>query len=137
VDARGIQDLSLVNPITVPRPTLEKYKYPMPGEDAVRRMELYVCERGSHKLVRIQPRWKDEVYSNIHWGKTNDELRFVRRDRLVRHAEFCSANVHTGETKCLILESYENGDVNVQPVQYIEDSNEMIWWSERSGWAHF
>jgi dipeptidyl aminopeptidase/acylaminoacyl peptidase len=137
VDARGIQDLYLVNAITLPRPTLEKFKYPMPGEDAVRRMELFVCERDSHKLVRIQPKWKDEVYSDIHWGKTTDELRFVRRDRLVRHAELCSANVHTGETKCLVLESYESGDVNVRPVQYIEDTSEMIWWSERSGWGHF
>jgi dipeptidyl aminopeptidase/acylaminoacyl peptidase len=49
----------------------------------------------------------------------------------------CTANVHTGETKCLLLEGYENADVNVRPVQYIDESNEMIWWSERSGWAHF
>src|SRR5262249_34385455 len=58
-------------------------------------------------------------------------------DRLVRHAEFCSSNVRTGETKCLILEGYENADVSVQPVQYIDESNEMLWWSERSGWGHF
>jgi dipeptidyl aminopeptidase/acylaminoacyl peptidase len=137
VDARGIQDLYLVNAIALPRPTLEKYKYPMPGEEAARRMELFVCERASPRLIRVKPKWKDEVYSNIHWGKTADELRFVRRDRLVRHAELCSANVHTGETKCLLLEGYENADVSVQPVSYLEDSDEMIWWSERSGWGHF
>jgi dipeptidyl aminopeptidase/acylaminoacyl peptidase len=137
VDARGIQDLYLVNSIAMPRPTLEKYKYPMPGEDAVRRMELFVCDRSAHKLIHIQPKWKDEVYSNIHWGKTTDELRFVRRDRLARHAEFCTANVRTGETKCLVLEGYENADINLQPVTYIEESDEMIWWSERSGWGHF
>jgi dipeptidyl aminopeptidase/acylaminoacyl peptidase len=137
VDARGVQELYLVNPITLPRPTLEKYKYPMPGEEAARRMELFVCDRTSRKLVRIAPKWKDEVYSNIHWGKTTDEVRFVRRDRLVRHAELCTANVHTGETKCLVLEGYENADVRMQPVHYIDESNEMIWWSERSGWGHF
>jgi dipeptidyl aminopeptidase/acylaminoacyl peptidase len=137
VDARGVQDLYLVNSIALPRPTLEKYKYPMPGEEAARRMELFVCERPGRKLIRIPPKWRDEVYSNIHWGKTSDELRFVRRDRLVRHAEFCSANVRTGESKCLILEGYENADVSVQPVQYIDESNEMLWWSERSGWGHF
>jgi dipeptidyl aminopeptidase/acylaminoacyl peptidase len=137
VDARGVQDLYLVNAITLPRPTLEKYKYPMPGEAAARRMELFVCQRATGKLIRIPSKWKDEVFSNIHWGKNSDELRFVRRDRLVRHAEFCSANVRTGETKCLLLEGYENADVSVQPAQYIEESNEMIWWSERSGWAHY
>jgi hypothetical protein len=64
VDARGIQDLYLVNSITLPRPTLEKYKYPMPGEEAARRMELFVCDRAGRKLTRIQPkpgfpRWLD------------------------------------------------------------------------------
>ncbi len=137
VDARGIQDLYLVNSIATPRPTLEKYKYPMPGEDAVRRMELFVCERANHKLVRIQPKWRDEVYSDMEWNKANDELRFIRRDRLFRHAELCSANVHSGETKCLVLEGYENADISVQPPQYIDESNEMIWWSERSGWGHY
>ena len=39
--------------------------------------------------------------------------------------------------RCLLLEGYENADVNVRPVQYIDESNEMIWWSERSGWGHF
>src|SRR5262249_33308070 len=34
-DSRGVQDLFLVNSLSTPRPTLEKYKYPMPGEDAI------------------------------------------------------------------------------------------------------
>src|SRR5262249_5633866 len=24
-----------------------------------------------------------------------------------------------------------------QPVRYVEESDEMVWWSERSGWGHF
>jgi dipeptidyl aminopeptidase/acylaminoacyl peptidase len=137
IDARGVQELFLVNSIALPRPALEKYKYPMPGEEAARKMELFVCDRASRKLIRVKPRWKDEVYSNIHWGKTSEELRFVRRDRLVRHGEFCTVNVRTGETKCLVLEGFENADLNFQPAYYLDDSNEMIWWSERSGWGHF
>ncbi len=137
VDARGVQELFVIDSLASPRPTLEKYKYPVPGEDAVRKMELFVCNRDSQKLIRIKPKWKDEAYSNIHWGKTSDELRFVRRDRLWRHVELCSANVRTGETKCLILEGFENANITVQPVQYVEGTEEMIWWSERSGWGHF
>jgi dipeptidyl aminopeptidase/acylaminoacyl peptidase len=137
IDARGVQDLFLINSLATPRPTLEKYKYPMPGEEAARKMELFVCERATRKLIRVKPKWKDEAYSNIHWGKTSDELRFVRRDRLWRHAELCTVNVHTGETKCLILEGFEGANVTLLPVQYVEDTDEMIWWSERSGWGHF
>jgi dipeptidyl aminopeptidase/acylaminoacyl peptidase len=88
-------------------------------------------------LSRIPPRWKDEAYTNIHWGKTADELRFVRRDRLWRHAELCSADVHTGKTRCLILEGFENANIDSQPVEYVQETDEMIWWSERSGWGHY
>ncbi len=137
VDARGVQELFLVNSLATPRPTLEKYKYPMPGEEAVRKMELFVCDRSAQKLIQIKPKWKDESYSNLHWGKTSDELRFVRRDRLQRHMEFCTVNVRTGETKCLILEGFENANIAYQPASYIEETDEMIWWSERSGWGHF
>jgi dipeptidyl-peptidase 4 len=137
VDTRGVQELFLVNSLATPRPTLEKYKYPMPGEEAARRMELFVGDRSTQKLIRIKPKWKDEAYTNIHWGKASNELRFLRRDRLWRHAEFCTVNVRTGETKCLILEGFENANITFQPIQYLDETDEMIWWSERSGWGHF
>jgi dipeptidyl aminopeptidase/acylaminoacyl peptidase len=137
VDTRGVQDLFLVNAIALPRPQLEMYRYPLPGEDAVRRNELFVGDRTSKKLIRVKPKWKDEAYMNIHWGKTSDELRFVRRDRLWRNAEFCSVNVKTGEAKCLILEGFENGPITLEAARYIDETDEMIWWSERSGWGHF
>jgi dipeptidyl aminopeptidase/acylaminoacyl peptidase len=137
IDTRGVQELFLVNSLATPRPKLEKYKYPMPGEEAARKMELFVCDRATQKLLRVKPKWKDEAYSNMHWGKTSDELRFFRRDRLWRHSEFCTANVRTGETKCLILEGFENANVTFQPAHYLDDTDEMIWWSERSGWGHF
>ncbi len=137
VDTRGVQELFLVNSLAEPRPTLEKYKYPMPGEEAARKMELFVGDRGEKKLLRIKPKWKDESYTNLHWGKSSDELRFVRRDRLWRNAELCTVNVKTGELKCLILEGFENANLTLQPVSYIEETDEMIWWSERSGWGHF
>ncbi|MCI0464097.1 MAG: DPP IV N-terminal domain-containing protein [Gemmataceae bacterium] len=136
-DSRGIPELFLVNPVAQPRPALVKYKYSMPGEEKVRRTELYVYHRSSNKLVRVEPRWKDESYLDIHWGKTSDELRFTRRDRLHRNAEFCSYNLLTGECKCLILDGFENANVVTRPVKYLDESDEMIWWSERSGWGHF
>ncbi|HEY7328654.1 MAG TPA: DPP IV N-terminal domain-containing protein [Gemmataceae bacterium] len=136
-DSRGVQDLFLVNPLTMPRPTLEKYKYPMPGEDAARRMELFVGDRTAKKLIHVKPKWKDESYTDLHWGKTSGELRFLRRDRLQRNVEFCTVNTKTGETKCLIVEGFENANINFQPAYYLEETDEMIWWSERSGWGHF
>lgn len=136
-DSRGIKDLYLVNALAQPRPTLEKYPYPMPGEESVRKSELFYCDAAAKKLVRVKPKWAYELYSNIHWNKTGDELRFVRRDRPQRHLELCSLNTKTGEEKCLLAEGFDAAFLDFKPLQYVDETDEMIWWSERTGWAHF
>jgi dipeptidyl aminopeptidase/acylaminoacyl peptidase len=136
-DARGVAELYLVNSVAQPRPTLMKYKYSMPGEEKIRRGELHVYHHDTRKLVRVEPKWKDEAYTDIHWGKTCDELRFTRRDRLHRNAELCSYNLRTGECRCLIVEGFANANVVTQALRYLDESDEAIWWSERSGWGHF
>lgn len=137
VDSRNVKELYLVSSLASPRPTLEKYKYPMPGEEAIRRAEVFYCLPAEKKLVRVEPKWKDENFGNLHWGKTAEDLRFVRTDRLRRHLEFCSLNVLKGQCTCLVSEGFENASVEQQPAHYLDETNEMIWWSERSGWGHF
>ena len=136
-DTRGIKDLYLVDSLAAPRPKLEQYKYPMPGEDAVRKSELHYCDVEKKTLTKIAPKWKDERYSDIRWDKTPGELRFIRRDRLQRNLEVCSFDVFTGRCKCLFGEGFEAAFLDMQPPRYLEESDEMIWWSERSGWGHF
>src|SRR5205823_627623 len=119
------------------RPALMKYKYAMPGEENIRKSELHVFHRDRNTLVQLERRWKDEQYSDLHWGKGSDELRFVRGNRLLRSVEFCALDIAKGESKCLILESFENSNIVAKPVKYLEESDEMLWWSERSGWGHF
>lgn len=137
VDSRNVKELYLVSSLSSPRPTLEKYKYPMPGEEAVRRAEVYYCLPADKKLVRVEPKWKDESFNNLHWGKTAEDLRFVRMDRLRRHLEFCSLDVLKGKSTCLVSEGFENASVEQQPAHYLDETSEMIWWSERSGWGQF
>jgi dipeptidyl-peptidase-4 len=136
-DARGVKELFLVNSIAEPRPALMKYKYAMPGEEHIRKTELYVFHTDKKKLTRVPAKWKDEAYSDLHWAKEPGELRFVRRDRLHRNVEFCTLNTATCECKCLFLEGFENSSIVTQPIKYLDETNEMIWWSERTGWGHF
>jgi dipeptidyl-peptidase-4 len=136
-DSRGIKELFLVDNVANPRPTLKRYTYPMPGDENIRKTELYVYNPAKKKLIRIEPKWKDESYTDLQWGKASDELRFIRHDRLHRNADFCSVNTETGACTCLILEGFENANLVTQPMKYLDESSEMIWWSERSNWGHF
>jgi dipeptidyl-peptidase-4 len=136
-DSRGVKDLFVINSLAEPRPTLEKYKYPMPGEEETRKSELYVYNVEKKAMTLVAPKWKDESYTQLHWGKAANDLRFIRRDRLVRHLEFCTMDVLAGSTKCLITEGFENATLDFKPARYLDETNEMIWWSERTGWGHF
>ncbi|HEV3436396.1 MAG TPA: DPP IV N-terminal domain-containing protein [Gemmata sp.] len=136
-DSRGIKELYLVDSIAAPRPKLEQYKYPIPGEETVRKSELYYCNAEKKTLTKITPKWKDERYSDIRWGKSEGELRFIRRDRLQRNLEVCSLDVFAGTCKCLFTEAFEASFLDFQTPRYIEESDEFLWWSERSGWGHF
>ncbi len=136
-DARGVKDLFVINSLATPRPTLEKYKYPMPGEEETRKTELYVYNAEKKALTLVAPKWKDESYSQLQWGKDATDLRFIRRDRLVRHLEFCTMDSLTGASKCLITEGFENATLDFKPARSLDETSEMIWWSERSGWGHF
>lgn len=135
-DQRGVAELFLVDSLGQPRPTLRKYKYPMPGEDKVRRSELIVLAKNGKKLIPIKPKWKDESYSDVRW-MPNGELRVLRRDRLRRNVEYGAVDPKTGDFKVLFKDGVKNANLNTQSIRYLDKRNEFIWWSERSGWGHY
>lgn len=136
-DGRGVQELFVINSLANPRPKLEKYPYAMPGEDGIRKSELHVGSYASKVLARVRPKWRDETYHDLHWGKKPSELRFIRIDRLRRNLEFCAVDAGTNECKVLLSEGFEQAPISHTPPRYLDESNEMIWWSERTGWGHF
>lgn len=137
-DSRGVGELFLVDSLAQPRPSLQQYDYPMPGEDAVRKTELwYGAPSAAAPLQRLAPKWKDESYTDVHFLEDGHELRFLRRDRLVRNAELCALDPLTGKVRVLIAEQTADANLITQPVRYVKGKGRMIWWSERSGWGHY
>ncbi|MEE2883161.1 MAG: prolyl oligopeptidase family serine peptidase [Planctomycetota bacterium] len=153
-DSRGVGELFLVNSLSEPRPTLEKYRYSLPGEEKVGASELHIFDRNRKELFQMASKWKDEGYQSLHWPRipyhdpedestepdvegSGDELRFIRRDRLLRNIELCSLDTRTGDSAVLIEEGFEGANIAPKSIRYLKKRNEMIWWSERSGWGHY
>ena len=134
-DSRGVEDLFLVDSIAQPRPKLQTYTYPMPGEDKIRRSELSVFSRETGTMVTLPPKWKDESYLDTRWWE--GKLRVLRRDRTMRQLEYCELDPHTNEVKVLFSEKSKRGSIETQSIRYLEERKEMVWWSQRSGWGHF
>jgi dipeptidyl-peptidase-4 len=153
-DDRKVKDLWVIDSVANPRPTLETYKYHMPGEEEAPQLEILIfdmdskdklkakAERFKDQMVRIMTArypvsTRDDDYRPPLWlSETPDKLYFSRTSRDLKRIDICFADTATGEVKVLIEERL-NTYVETHPLGFIANGKELIHWSERDGWAHF
>ena len=152
-DSRHINDLWVINTTSNKRPTLETYKYHMPGEDEYYKTELYVFDIPSKSNIKVQldtvkqqsiqvyraPRLKssyDDDFSPSLLLSKKGKIYYstISRDR--KKLDICVADINTGETKVLIEERF-NTYIESRPLVLFNNETEMLHWAERSGWAHY
>ena len=153
-DERKVADLWVINALAAPRPTLETYRYAMPGEENISQREILIFDRETKKIVKVKAekfkdqslfvstdrmksidREKEKVYSQ--WlSDTPDKLYFMRQSRDLHKLDVCVANTETGDVKVLIEERL-NTYIESQPLRIINNGKEIIFWSERDGWGHY
>lgn len=153
-DDRKVKDLWVINSIADPRPTLETYKYHMPGEKEAPQLEILIFDMDSKDKIKVKAeRFKDQTlrimtarypvstrdddYRPPLWlSETPDKLYFSRTSRDLKRIDICFADTATGEVKVLIEERL-NTYVETRPLGFIANGKELVHWSERDGWAHF
>jgi len=153
-DERKVADLWVINSLSNPRPTLETYRYAMPGEENIPQVELLVFDLETKKFTKVKAdrfkdqslfvstdrmksidREKEKVYSQ--WlSDTSDKLYFTRQSRDLHKLDVCLANTESGEVKVLIEERL-NTYIETEPLRIVNNGKEIIFWSERDGWGHF
>ena len=153
VDNTKVKDLWVINSIADPRPTLETYKYWMPGEKEAPVDHLYVFETNgyTHKEINVSlykdqdvSIWdktrnintRDDEFKPTIWLGTNDKMYIARTSRDLKKIDQCVVDVNTGAVKTLIEESL-NTSIEIKKPGLINKGKEIIEWSERDGWGHF
>ncbi|MGM0546796.1 MAG: DPP IV N-terminal domain-containing protein [Bacteroidota bacterium] len=149
-DQRDVEELWVINSLT-DRPELETYKYPMPGEENVPQDEIWVFKADTLddtegvKLDTDKEEWTDEViggaYFNnggVYTGMGSDHLYMLRRNREWNNIDVLKSNTETGETEVLFSEeSNPYFNVMLANLAIINEGEEYIWWSERTGWGQY
>jgi dipeptidyl aminopeptidase/acylaminoacyl peptidase len=156
-DYREVKELFVINSVANPRPTLEKYKYHMPGEKEAPQYELHVFDFPSKAQKKIEvdtfkdqtldllrkPRLKSDRDNDFNpplWlADNNEEIYFTRQSRDQKRFDVCKANFETGEVTVLVEERQEPyvERYGGEDIRLVNDGQEIIQWSERDGWAHF
>jgi dipeptidyl-peptidase-4 len=153
-DSRKVKDLWVVNSIANPRPTLETYKYHMPGEKEAPQAEILIFDLEKKDKLKVNAeRFKDQTlyimtaqypvntrdddYRAPLWlSETPDKLYFSRTSRDLKRIDTCYVDTATGEVTNLIEERL-NTYVETRRLGFIANGKELVHWSERDGWAHF
>lgn len=142
-DKRKVSDLWVINSLKK-RPELETYKYPMPGEEDIYIDEILVFDANTQKSVRLDTdKWEDQSLGGAYFNKggifetyKSDFLYILRRDRTWSKIDVLKANTTTGEVEILFSEeSKPYFNTRYANLSIINDGEEYIWWSERTGWG--
>jgi len=152
-DSRKVKDLWVVNNITAGRPTLETYKYQMPGEPDAPIDELLLFNFASKTFKKLNIAafkdqsvsvWgapplnkdRDNEFRPSIWLGNNSKIYLSRTSRDLKRVDVCTVDINTDVVTPVIDERF-NTYVEINRPGLVNDGKEIIHWSERDGWAHF
>lgn len=138
-DARKVNDMWVVDVLAQPRPKLETYKYEMAGDKHVIQHRLIIGDADSRQVREIDiNRWPDQYVDVVYCSNDGKRLYLQRYKRTWDEADICMVNVETGEVKSLIHEKNKPYlDYQMRSITFLNDGNEILFRSERSGWGHY
>lgn len=152
-DERKVKDLWVINNIAEPRPTLETYKYHMPGEKDAPEDHIMLFNMQTKTKKEILAKhfkdqdiaiWsannkqstRDDDWRPTIWLGTNNNFYFTRTSRDLKKIDICKADI-LRDTLTVLIEERLNTYVEVRKLGLVNNGDELIQWSERDGWAHF
>ena len=150
-DGRGVGEMHMVS-TNVGHPNLESWKYPLPGDSLIFRIHRLVINCESGKIMRLQmppDMHRSSVTDHIalrggrladaEWSDDGRFLSFVSNSRDHKEAILRIADIETGEVWDVLEEReetfFESG-YRMSNWRFLKESDEIIWYSQRSDWGH-
>ena len=150
-DQRKVKDLWVIHNTRDPRPTLETYKYAMPGEKEQPITDLVHYSFETQKLSELPistfkdqtvSLWsttpaantRDDDFRPTTWLGNTSEFYYSLTSRDLKRVDVLRWNLKTNQKEVLI-EERSNTYIDFEKPELV--GNDLIWWSERDGWGHF
>ena len=149
-DQRRVGNMYLVTS-NIGHPTLQTWKYPLPGDSVIATIERVIIDVNPAKVVRLQVppdphrgSLSDDIsssgtFDDVDWSADGRELAFVSTSRDHKQERLRVADAATGAVREVFSETvptqYESGQGAIN-WRYLPKSKEFIWYSERDNWGH-
>ncbi|HEY4600317.1 MAG TPA: DPP IV N-terminal domain-containing protein [Cerasibacillus sp.] len=160
LDQRRVRTLDVIQSVTNDeddlRPRHYSYRYHLPGDEYVPVVQLYLCDMKTktcqsldipEMYINFTPPFTED-YKKLLWSKNSDYLFIPRLSRDFKTVTLYVVDANTFEVKQLLeernatflfLDSFEVMDGYKDYAfnhALLEERNQFIWHSEKSGWSH-
>jgi dipeptidyl-peptidase 4 len=149
-DQRAVGEMYVVE-TRVGHPILQEWKYPLPGDKVITTIQRVIIDLNGPKVIRLQmppdqhrSSLCDDVactpgtLSDAEWSPDSSHLAFLSTSRDHKHETLRVADASSGAVRDVMEETvktfYESGNGAIN-WRYLPQSNEVIWFSERSNWG--
>jgi dipeptidyl aminopeptidase/acylaminoacyl peptidase len=152
-DGRGVSKMYLVT-TNVGAPRLEAWRYPLPQDTVIFRIQRVVIEIDPVRVVRLQmppdqhrSTISDHIadgstFLDVEWFPDASHVAFVSSSRDHKQAVFRVANAATGEVRTVFEErsptQFQSGFAAIGRPNWrvLSGTREVLWWSQRDDWGH-
>ncbi|MFT3763551.1 MAG: DPP IV N-terminal domain-containing protein [Pseudoxanthomonas sp.] len=151
-DQRKVGDMVLVK-TNVGTPEVERWKYPMAGDEHPIMIERVVIDVAAKQVLRLKTpadfhrsTCSDDIvcdngWEDVQWAKDGKTLAFVSTDRGHKSATLRVADAATGEVRDVYTETVatqyqSNTALSSVAWRYLPESGEFLWYSQKSDWGH-
>ncbi len=126
-------------PSDVTQPRLHSYPYFKPG-DQIPVQELGLFEAHNGRRVEIDHAQFSNPFaiSDIRWSPDSSEFTFVYNQRGHQVLRLIGVDAENGDVRTIVDEQSESfvDYAGKNFAHHVDDTNELIWMSERDGWNH-
>ncbi|HWI24399.1 MAG TPA: DPP IV N-terminal domain-containing protein, partial [Lysobacter sp.] len=153
-DQRRTSTMTLVG-TNVGAPKVEQWKYPFVGDKDVTMIERIVIDLSGARPATIPLQMPpdqhrstcaddvvcDNGWEDVQWARDGRTLAFVSTDRGHKSATLRVADAATGKVRDVYSETVATQYQSAPALssvnwRYLPESNEFLWYSEKSNWGH-
>ncbi|MBA6328964.1 DPP IV N-terminal domain-containing protein [Colwellia sp. MB02u-6] len=150
-DSRNVGEMAIVS-TAVGHPKIDIWKYPLPGDKNIFKIHRVVIDIEQANVVVLDMTADDHRSTitdhvagsdgsllDVDWSSDSSHFAFVSSTRDHKTASLKIADAISGKVRTVLTETadsfFESGVSGIS-WQYLDQSNEFIWFSQRSNWGH-
>ena len=150
-DSRNVGEMAIVS-TAVGHPKIDVWKYPLPGDKHIFKIHRVVIDIEQANVVVLDMPADDHRSTitdhvadsdgsllDVDWSSDSSHFAFVSSTRDHKTASLKIADAISGKVRTVLTETansfFESGVSGIS-WQYLDQSNEFIWFSQRSNWGH-